>query len=124
MMTYHFKRSKRTKYGNKKTVIDGIKFDSIAEGNRYLELKMLEKMGEISDLKLQVKYELVRKSKHGRALYYVADFEYLDKVGVLVVEDVKGVKTPVYALKKRMLAEKYGIKIAEVKCERAKGAIY
>lgn len=100
------------KYHNSKTVIDGIRFDSKKEAKRYLELKILEKAGVIKELKRQVPYILIDKSCYGRAIKYVADFVYLEN-GQLVVEDVKGVRTPVYKLKKRLMAEVYGIEIKE-----------
>lgn len=104
----------RSKYNNIKTIIDGITFDSRAEANRYCELKLMVRGGRITDLKLQHKFEILPKSRSGRALYYIADFCYLED-GKLVVEDVKGVATAVYKLKKRLVAEKYGIQITEVR---------
>ena len=100
------------KYHNSKTVIDGIRFDSKKEAKRYFELKMLEKSGVIKDLRRQVPYVLINKSRYGRAIKYVADFVYYED-NKLVVEDVKGVRTPVYKLKKRLMAEVYGIEVKE-----------
>ena len=100
------------KYHNSKTVIDGIRFDSKKEAKRYLELKILEKAGAIKDLRRQVPYVLINKSRYGRAIKYVADFVYYE-YGKLVVEDVKGVRTPVYKLKKRLMAERFGIEVKE-----------
>lgn len=66
-------------------------------------------------LQEQVRYPLIAKSRYGREIVYVADFTYFDKEkGVPVVEDVKGMRTAVYKLKKRLMAERYGIEIAEV----------
>ena len=106
---------KKSKYGNKKITYDGQTFDSIAELRRYQELRLLERAKVISDLKTQVPYTLIEKSKHGREIRYIADFEYVEG-GVKVVEDVKSkaTVTPLYRLKKRLLAEKYGIAIREV----------
>ena len=105
-----------SKYLNKKTKVDGITFDSKKEANRYLILKQMEKEGKINSLKRQVPFPLIRKSKYGREIRYIADFTYyLD--GWLVVEDVKSPytrKNPVYKLKKRLMAELYGIVINEV----------
>lgn len=105
-----------SKYLNKKTKVDGITFDSKKEANRYLLLKQMEKEGKINSLKRQVPFPLIRKSKYGREIRYIADFTYyLD--GWLVVEDVKSPytrKNPVYKLKKRLMAELYGIVINEV----------
>lgn len=106
------KQAKKSKYRAVKTEIDGIMFDSKHEAARYQELRLLEQAGEISNLRLQVPFELIAKSKYGRSIKYVADFVYNDRNG-LIVEDAKGMKTPVYRLKKRMMAEKYGIKIKE-----------
>lgn len=100
------------KYRNKKTSADGIRFDSKREANRYIELKLLERAGAIKDLRRQVPYVLINKSRYGRAIKYVADFVYYE-YGKLVVEDVKGVRTPVYKLKKRLMAEVYGIEVKE-----------
>lgn len=101
-----------SKYRAVRTIIDGMSFDSKKEANRYLELKLLEKSKAISNLKMQVPYVLIERSRYGRAIRYVADFTYIEN-GALVVEDVKGVRTPVYKLKKRLMAEKYGIEIKE-----------
>lgn len=100
------------KYHNSKTVIDGIRFDSKKEAKRYLELKILEKAGAIKDLRRQVPYVLINKSRYGRDIKYVADFVYHED-DKLVVEDVKGVRTHVYKLKKRLMAERFGIEVKE-----------
>ena len=104
------KYQKKHKYNAKKIVIDGIEFDSKKEGKRYQELKMLEKAGKIKDLKLQPKFLLQEsfkyKGKTQRAIFYIADFEYI-KDGKRIVEDVKGVKTDVYKLKKKLFLKKY-----------------
>ena len=107
-----------SKYHNEKTEVDGIVFDSRKEANRYRELKLLEKAGEISGLKLQEKFELIPAIyEYGvcvqRAITYVADFVYKEN-GETIVEDVKGMKTDVYKLKKKLMRWKYGIKIREV----------
>lgn len=101
-----------SKYHNSKTVIDGIRFDSKKEANRYMELKLLERAGVIKELRRQVPYVLINRSRYGRAIKYVADFVYYEG-DKLIVEDVKGVRTPVYKLKKRLIAEMYGIEIRE-----------
>lgn len=103
-----------SKYRNKRVEYGGYKFDSIAEKDRFIELRMLETKGYIKDLKLQVPFVLIPKSKYGRDVRYIADFTYyIDKE--LVVEDVKGVLTKEYKLKKRLMQEKYHITIQEVK---------
>ena len=84
---------KKTKYNNKITELDGIKFHSRKESVRYGQLKLYEKGGMITDLRLQVSYELIPKlvinGKTERAIKYIADFVYFDTVHkVEVVEDV------------------------------------
>ena len=90
-------------------------FDSKKEADRFVELTLMEKAKAIQDLKTQVSFPLIPKSQYGREIVYVADFTYYED-GNLVVEDVKSpvTKTPLYRLKKRLLAEKYNIKIREV----------
>ena len=94
------------KYHATRCEVDGIKFVSKREGNRYLELKTLERAGHIAELRLQVPFELVEpyeyKGKKIRGVKYLADFVYI-REGRTVVEDVKGFKTPVYELKKKLL---------------------
>ena len=102
-----------SKYGNIKTVTsDGIKHDSIKEANRWCELKLLERAGRIQDLQRQVKYELIPKQEGERAVYYIADFVYTEN-GQKVVEDVKGMRTKDYKLKKKLMLYFHGIKIKE-----------
>lgn len=102
----------RAKYLNKKTVVDGIKFDSKREATRYSVLKIMQAAGIISDLRLQVPYVI---NVNGlKICKYVADFVYIDK-GREVVEDVKGMKTPTYNLKKKLMKAVHGIEIQEVK---------
>lgn len=101
------------KYKNVKVNIDGIKFDSKAESERYAGLKLLEKAGLISNLQLQPKFELQSKFRHNGktelAIYYIADFSYQDKSEVkIIVEDVKGVETDVFKLKRKMFLKLYG----------------
>ena len=103
----------RSKYRNRKTVVDGITFDSKREAERYKELRLLERGGLITDLRLQVPFELIPKQPGERAVKYVADFVYTEN-GRMVVEDVKGYRTDVYRLKRRMMQAKYGITIQEV----------
>lgn len=110
-------KPKKSKYGAVKTEIDGIKFDSKHEAKRYQELRLLEQAGEITNLRLQVPFELIPKSKYGMPIRYIADFTYNDLNGQLIVEDAKGVKTPVYRLKRRLMAELKGIEIDNSKCE-------
>ena len=104
----------KSKYGNKKVVIDGYIFDSKAEGSHYLKLKLMERAGEISDLQLQVPFELLPKQGKERAVKYISDFVYLDKNGNRVVSDVKGKRTKDYILKRKMMKYFHGIEIREV----------
>lgn len=112
------------KYGAVPTVVDGVRFASKAEAKRYGELKLLEKAGIIRGLKLQPAFSILA---HGQMVAtkpvasYRGDFGYELSYtinGVLhwrpVVEDVKGVKTPVYRLKKKLVEAQYGIEITEV----------
>ena len=105
-----------SKYHAKKTVVDGITFDSRKEADRYLALKGMEEDGSIEALRRQVRYELVPAfdvdGKHYRPVYYVADFVYVED-GKTVVEDVKGMVTDVYKLKSKLFARRYGMSIKE-----------
>ena len=103
------------KYHNKKTVLDGIKFDSKLEAERYAQLKMMECAGVIRDLELQPEYELIpsfkKYGKTWRKTVYKADFRYIlaedDKT---IIEDVKGsvsVITDVFRLKQKLFEYKY-----------------
>lgn len=111
-MILNTKSGTKSKYHAKKTKIDGITFASKKEAERYLELKLLEQNKKIQDLQLQVKFPLFPKDDYGPEIRYVADFVYYED-GHMVVEDVKGFKTDVYKLKKRILAEQRGIVIRE-----------
>ena len=102
------------KYNNTKTRVDGRLFDSKAEAARWQELQMLERAGEITELERQVEYELVPKQKGERAVKYIADFRYKDHEGKVVVEDTKGVRTPVYILKRKLMLRVHGIRVREV----------
>lgn len=104
--------ARRNKYNAKKTVVDGIEFDSIREADRYCELKLLEKAKEIRDLELQPRFLLQDKFKDKmgtthRKIEYVADFMYIDKDDKKIVEDVKGMMTGVYKLKKKLFLNLY-----------------
>ena len=107
-----FKKRKKNKYGAVKTKVDGILFDSKAEASRYMVLVLLERQGEIQRLELQPKFDCIVNSK--KICSYRADFRYFTNRGV-VVEDVKGMKTPVYRIKKKLVEALYpGVKIQEV----------
>jgi hypothetical protein len=114
------KRADHSKYHAKKTKVDNITFDSKKEAKRYVFLKEQEQTGQIKNLQRQVKYELIPSQKDKdtgkvieRAVVYKADFVYeLD--GEQIVEDVKGVRTPEYVIKRKLLMYKYGIRLKEV----------
>lgn len=121
----------RSKYGNKKAIHNGITFDSRRERNRYINLLTLQRAGEISDLKMQVPFEIIpavyevvekqMKTKVKkvekcvqRATHYIADFVYKDKDGNEIVEDVKGstkMLTPEFRLKMKLMRYVHGIQI-------------
>jgi hypothetical protein len=105
-------RAEMGKYHNKKTEIDGYVFDSQAEARRYQELALLKKAGEIHHLQIHPKYKLVVNDK--LICTYSADFRYCDSLGYWIVEDVKGVKTAVYQLKKKLMFALHHIVIVEV----------
>jgi len=113
----------RSKYNAKKTLVDGIIFDSAAEAYRYKELKLLEKAGEICDIRLQVPYTFSLKGK--KIFTYYADFVYakyrqhalalvIPLPPELIIEDVKGMKTAIYRLKKKLIEAQHGITITEI----------
>lgn len=108
---------KRAKYRNVKTEVDGIKFDSKKEAKRWVELKQLRDAGRISNLMRQVTFQLVPQvvldGRKQQPVKYVADFQY--QVGnQIVVEDVKGFKTPEYRMKRKMMKAFLGIEVEEV----------
>lgn len=105
------------KYRNIKTEVDGILFDSKKESYRYLELKCLERAGELTHLELQPKFVFFvpGKVKDKKIFTYKADFKYyLKGSDKTVIEDVKGIKTPVYKLKKKLIEALYNIEIIEI----------
>ena len=102
------------RYNAKKTVIDGITFASRKKSKRYQELRLLERAGEIQDLRLQTPYELIPKQNGERACKYIADFVYIEN-GKQIVEDAKGYKgDPVWIIKRKLMLWVHGIKIREV----------
>ncbi len=117
------------KYRNHKTTLDGIPFDSRKEANRYAELRMMEKAGLIKNLQMQVKYVLIPEQREpdtvgarggihkGRLIErecaYIADFVY-EENGKTVVEDTKGFRTKDYIIKRKLMLERYGIRINEI----------
>lgn len=104
------------KYHSKKTVIDGIQFDSAKEAKRYTKLRDMERAGKIQGLRLQVPFELLPSFECDgvkyRGMKYVADFVYF-RNGRQVVEDCKGFRTTEYKLKKKLMAYVNHINIEE-----------
>lgn len=103
---------KKHKYNAKPTEVDGIRFDSKAEASQYMDLKIQERLGAIQSLELQPSFPLIVNGvKIGT---YRADFRYIvTKTGETVVRDTKGMKTPVYTMKKKLVKALYGIDILE-----------
>lgn len=114
----------KTKYRNKKTVVNGISFDSLKEAKRYQELLLLEKAGAITDLQMQVKYVLIPSQRiNGKVIErecaYKADFVYKEN-GETIVEDVKGYRDPAsagyakFVIKRKLMLYVHGIRIREI----------
>ena len=101
-----------SKYRNVRTVVDGIKFASKREAKRYLALKLLERAKKISSLRLQQRFPLFVNGD--LICTYVCDFAYIEG-GERIIEDVKGVKTSVYRIKKKLMKACYNIEILEIK---------
>lgn len=114
------KLGKQRKYRNTPTEVDGIRFDSQKEAARFRELRLMEKAGQITDLRLQPEFTLQEayttpEGERVRAIRYRADFSYYIN-GQRVVEDVKSEATrkdKVYRLKNK-LAKEHGINVKEV----------
>lgn len=107
------------KYHNKKVIFNDLKFDSQAELKRYKELLLLEKAGEIRDIKTQINFNLIpvqlkNDGKIERGINYKADFVYFDKDDKKIVEDVKGFKTKDYIIKRKLMLWRHEITIKEV----------
>lgn len=103
-----------SKYKNKKTVIDGITFDSIMESKYYLQLVWLLKHKQIKSFRVQPRYELLegfeKNGKKYRKIEYVADFEIEELDGSITVVDVKTLKLDVFKIKEKMFVNKYDYK--------------
>ena len=120
-----------SKYSNRKTEINGIVFDSAKEARRWQELKLLERAGKIAQLQRQQKFVLIPAQREKDAVgkrgqpvkgkllesecAYYADFCYFDVERMAyIVEDVKGVRTPAYVIKRKLMLDRYGIQIREI----------
>lgn len=101
------------KYHAQKTLLEGIKFDSRHEAERYAELKLLQRTGKIRNLRCQVPFELVPKQDGERAVKYIADFVY-EENGSMVVEDAKGFRPKDYIIKRKLMLWVLGIRVREV----------
>jgi hypothetical protein len=101
------------KFGAVATVFEGVRFASKREAKRYGELLMLGKAGEIADLELQPRFPIIVNGR--KVCDYIADFQYYDlQQQRLITEDSKGMRTPVYRLKKKLVEAQYAIEIREV----------
>ena len=125
----------RSKYGNRKCTFQGIVFDSRHEMQRYKDLYLLQKAGEITNLRTQVAFMLIPeqreishelykagpnkgKLKPGKLIErkceYIADFVYMDKDGNYIVEDAKGMHTKEYLIKRKLMLYMHKIRVIEV----------
>lgn len=115
------------KYNARKCMsTDGILFDSKKERDRWEILRIMEKQGKIKDLQRQVSFELIPNQRGSdgkvieRAVKYIADFQYSNASGIVVVEDVKGYRNPQsagyakFVIKRKLMLYVYGIQIKEV----------
>ena len=109
------------KYKNKKITIDGIKFDSRKEGQRYQDLKLLERAGYIKNLTCHPSFKITEggatdpaTGRKMAARRFTADFAYYDvKRKKDIVEDVKSpitAKETAYRLRRQLFIERYGDK--------------
>ena len=115
-------KTKRSKYGNKKQVYDGIRFDSTKECGRYVQLKLMEKQKLIRDLQVHPRFKVFdgfeKLGKKFLPITYIADFEYFDKgQNKTIIEDVKGgVETVVFRIKRKLFEARYaGLTITIIK---------
>ena len=78
-----------------------------------MQLKHLESVGLIFDLELQPPFKYMSDNGKKKLFTYKADFKYTDEFNQIVIEDVKGYRTEVYKLKKKLIEDRYGITIYE-----------
>ncbi len=113
-MAYYYKKKK---FYNKSVDFQGEHFDSKKEFDRYGVLRLLQRGGQIANLRRQVKFVLIPAKKgeyrNERECAYIADFVYETPDGKLVVEDVKGMRTKEYIVKRKLMLAKYDISIKE-----------
>lgn len=105
---------RRNKYNAKSAVIDGIRFASKLEASRYRELKLLERAGDIEKLEVHPRFPLFVGAHH--ICTYEADFRYKDvRRGTTHIEDVKGVRTALFILKKKLMKACLGLEVKELR---------
>lgn len=107
---------RRRKYNNVATMLDGYRFDSKMEATRYSELKLLNRAGKIGEIEVHPKFPLVVNGT--KVCTYEADFRYFDKERGHVTEDVKGARTALFALKKKLMKAVHDIDVQEIKVRR------
>lgn len=124
-----WQHNRRNKYGARKVTKNGLIYDSKKEARRAAFLETLEKAGVIRDLRRQVKFVLIPTQREPdtigprggkrpgkvieRECSYIADFVYIEK-GETVIEDTKGVRTKEYIIKRKLMLERFGIRIKEI----------
>ena len=113
MTVPHPSKTAPLKYRAQPTTVDGIRFASKREAARYCELRLMERAGHIRNLELQPRYPMVVNGL--TVCVYVADFRYVAADGRAVVEDVKGVRTPAYVIKAKLMKALHGVEVSEVK---------
>ncbi len=118
---------KRSKYGNKKVVVDGHTFDSKAEAKYYQQLKRLQQANQIESFKLQPRYLLQegfkKNGKTYRAIHYKADFEVHKIDGTVEIIDIKGAITKEFSIKRKLFEMKYMDSIKLLKYDQHRGFI-
>ena len=112
ILTKHKAPAKVTKYRNVPTTVDGLRFDSKAEAAHWFELQMEERAGRITGLRRQVRFAITINDEH--ICDYIADFVYF-RDGKRVVVDVKGMRTPLFALKAKLVRAVLGFDVVEVR---------
>lgn len=111
--------TRRSKYHAKPTVVDGIRFHSAREAARYLELRLLQKAGEIvGEIETQPPFPLIIANRFGEDIkigHYFGDFLYTRADGEVVCEDIKGVDTALSKLKRKLVAASYGLEVRVIR---------
>lgn len=95
----------KSKYGSKRLSVNDVKYDSQNEYFRHIELLLLQKYGEISNLRFHDKIDVVYICRNPD-IRYIPDFTYNDKSGNFIIEDVKGIQTPDFIIKKKIMISK------------------